>query len=251
MIRIEKLVKEYEEVTALRDISLEIGDSEIFGLLGPNGSGKSTLMRILAGILHPSRGKVEINEIDPEKNEEKIKEIVGYVPESPNLYESLSPIELFEFLGSIRGISVDSLDIIDRFVEAFDIQDKINDDIGSLSFGMKQKISIIAAVLHNPEVLIMDESMNGLDPKSVRIMKEYLNSFSDKENTVIYSTHILEVAEKICDRVAIMRNGNVVSIGTVDELRDILKSESLEEVFFKVTEEEDFEPIIKGLEETM
>lgn len=251
MIRIKNLVKDYEEITALRDISLEIGDSEMFGLLGPNGSGKSTLMSILAGVLYPTSGRVEINGIDPEKDEEKIKEIVGYVPESPNLYESLSPIELFEFLGSVRGIPVNSLDIIDRFVEAFEIKDKVNDDIGSLSFGMKQKISIIAAVLHNPEVLIMDESMNGLDPKSVRIMKEYLNSFSGSGNTVIYSTHILEVAEKICDRVAIMRNGNVVSVGTVDELRDILKSESLEEVFFKVTEEENFEPIISGLEETM
>ncbi len=251
MIRVRNLVKEYDQVTALRDIDLEINDGEIFGLLGPNGSGKSTLMRILAGILHPSRGSVEVNGIDPSEEENRLKEIVGYVPESPNLYESLSPIEFFEFLGSVRGISIDSLDTVDRFIDAFEIKEKMNDDIGSLSFGMRQKVSIIAAVLHNPEVLIMDESMNGLDPKSVKIMKEYLNSFSEQGRTVIYSTHILEVAEKICDRVAIMRNGNVVSIGSVNELRDILKSESLEEIFFKVTREEEFEPIIKGLEETL
>ncbi|KXB05303.1 3-dehydroquinate dehydratase [candidate division MSBL1 archaeon SCGC-AAA382A13] len=251
MISIHDLWKDYNSKTALRGIDLEIEEGEIFGLLGPNGSGKSTLMRTILGITKPTKGKVRVNNVDPSESETEVKKMVGYVPESPHLYESLSPREFFEFIGSVRGVPTDSLERVERLIDAFEIKDEVNNDIGSLSFGMRQKVSIIAALIHNPKVLILDECMNGLDPKSVRVLKEFLNSFSERKGTVVYSTHVLEVAEKMCDRVAILRKGNVEAVGSVEELREILKSQSLEDVFFKVTEEEDFEPIIRALEETL
>lgn len=251
MIRVRDLWKEYDGKTALRGIDLEIKEGEIFGLLGPNGSGKSTLMKTLVGVTKPTRGSDQVNGLDPSENGMEVKKMVGYVPESPHLYESLSPSEFFEFVGSVRGVSADSLERVGRLVDAFEIRGEINDDIGSLSFGMRQKVSIIGALIHNPRVLILDECMNGLDPKSARVLKEFLISFVEKNRTVVYSTHVLEVAEKLCDRVAIMRKGKVEAVGTVEELREILKSQSLEDVFFKVTEEEDFDHIIKALEKTL
>lgn len=251
MINIQNLWKNYGEKTAIREVDLEIGDGEIFGLLGPNGSGKSTLMKIIVGMLEPTKGSVRVNGVDPSEKEVEVKKMVGYVPESPHLYESLSPMEFFEFVSSVRGVSEDSLNRIEKFIDAFEIKEEINNDIGSLSFGMRQKVSIIATLIHNPKILVLDECMNGLDPKSVRVLKEFLNSFSERGGTVVYSTHVLEVAEKMCDRVAIMRKGNVEAVGSVEELREILKSQSLEDIFFKVTEEEDFEPIIRALEKTL
>ncbi len=251
MIEINDLRKNYDGKVALRGVNLEIEEGEIFGLLGPNGSGKSTLMRTIIGMTKPTEGSVRVNGMDPSESGVEVKSIVGYVPESPHLYESLSPEEFFEFVGSVRGASPDSLDRVENFVDAFEIKEDMDSDIGSLSFGMRQKVSIIASLIHNPEVLILDECMNGLDPRSVRVLKEFLNSFSERGGTVIYSTHVLEVAEKMCDRVAIMRDGNVEAVGSVEELREILKSQSLEDVFFKVTEEEEFEPIVKALEETL
>lgn len=251
MISMQNLWKNYGEKTAVKDVDIDIEDGEIFGLLGPNGSGKSTLMKIMVGMLEPSKGSIRIRGVDPSENEVEVKSMVGYVPESPNLYESLSPREFFEFIGSVRGVSEDSLSRVEKFVDAFEIREDMNSDIGSLSFGMRQKVSIIATLIHNPKILVLDECMNGLDPKSVRVLKEFLNSFSERGGTVVYSTHVLEVAEKICDRVAIMRKGNVEAVGSVEKLREILKSKSLEDVFFKVTEEEDFKPIIRALEETL
>ncbi|KXA99481.1 3-dehydroquinate dehydratase [candidate division MSBL1 archaeon SCGC-AAA259M10] len=251
MITIQDLWKDYNGKTALRNVDLEIKEGEIFGLLGPNGSGKSTLMKTIIGMIRPTKGNVRVNGVDPSENDIEVKKMVGFVPESPQLYESLSPKEFFEFIGSVRGIHANSLERVEKLIDAFEIWDDVNSDIGSLSFGMRQKVSIIATLIHNPKVLILDECMNGLDPKSVRVLKEFLNSFSKKGGTVVYSTHVLEVAEKMCDRVAILRKGNVEAVGSVEELRDILKSQSLEDIFFKVTEEEDFEPIIRALEETL
>lgn len=251
LISIQDLTKKYGEKTALEGVDLEIERGEIFGLLGPNGSGKSTLLRTILGLTKPREGSIEVLGFDPTEEEEEIKRVTGYVPESPQLYESLTPSELFEYIASVRRVEGDFRDRVERFVDAFEIEEEVNNDIGSLSFGMKQKISIIAALIHSPELLILDESMNGLDPKAVKVMKEFLNSYKERDRTVLYSTHVLEVAEKICDRVAIMSEGRVMSVGSVDELRDLLESPSLEDVFFKVTEEEDFAPIIKALEESL
>ncbi len=251
MIEIQNLEKKYGDELALNNINLEISDSEIFGLLGPNGSGKSTLMKIISGIIEPTSGFISVDGIDPVENPNDVKEFIGYVPESANLYDSMTPQEYFEYVGSIRKVSNNSFKRIEKFIEAFEIEDKINNDIGSLSFGMKQKVSIIAALIHNPKILILDESMNGLDPKSVKVLKKFLNSYSNSDKTIIYSTHVLEVAEKICDRVAIMKDGEIASTGSVEELRDLLKSPSLEDIFFELTQEEDFEPIIRALQDTM
>lgn len=251
MITVSELSKDYDGSEALRGVDLEIGEGEIFGLLGPNGSGKSTLMKTIVGMTKPTEGVVTLNGLDPSKDTIGVKRIVGYVPESPNLYESLSPKEFFEFVASVRAVSPDSLERVERFVDAFEISEDMDRDIGSLSFGMRQKVSIVAVLIHSPQVLVLDECMNGLDPKSVRVLKEFLNSFAERGGTVVYSTHVLEVAEKLCFRVAIMRKGKVEAVGSVGELREILKSQSLEDVFFKVTEEEDLGPIIKALEETL
>ncbi|AEH23736.1 ABC transporter ATP-binding protein [Pyrococcus yayanosii] len=240
MIEVERLTKRYGGAIAVNDITFTVNDGEIYGLLGPNGSGKSTTLKIIAGIIKPTSGRVIVEGIDVLKDPMAVKRISGYVPETPVLYESLTPTEFFSFVGSVRGIEEDVLeDRVRRLVEAFGIEKYMNQLIGTLSFGTRQKISLISALLHDPKVLILDEAMNGLDPKSARVFRELLMEFKAESKSIIFSTHVLALAELVCDRIGLIHNGKLIAEGTVEELKELAKEESLEDVFLKLTEAKD------------
>ncbi|MFO7967811.1 MAG: ABC transporter ATP-binding protein [Archaeoglobaceae archaeon] len=233
MIEVRELYKSFGDKIAVDGVSFTVKE-EIYGLLGPNGSGKSTLMKMMIGILEPTQGNVLIEGIDAAVDPLKAKEITGYVPESPVLYESLTPGELFDFVGKIRGVPGEKLDSrVNSLVEAFEIGEYLDQFIGSLSFGTKQKVSLITALLHNPSVLVLDEAMNGLDPRSARVLREHLLESKRKGMSMVFSTHVLPLAEMICDRVGVIHKGKLVAEGTIEELRG--SEENLEDIFLKLT----------------
>lgn len=178
---------------------------------------------------------------------------MGYVPETPALYESLTPAEFFSFIGSIRRIPKDVLqERVERLVNAFGIQEYMNQLIGTLSFGTKQKVSLISSLLHDPRVLILDEAMNGLDPKSARIFRELLLEFKKEGKVIVFSTHVLALAELICDRVGVMYNGNIIAEGSIEELKEMAKEKTLEDVFLKLTQaKEEVVHIVSALKEAL
>ncbi len=248
MIEIKDLYKTYGNKIALNNLSFTVND-EVYGLLGPNGSGKTTLMKILVGILKPTKGKVLVEGIDVSKNPLKVKEIIGYVPETPILYESLTPSELFDFIGKIRSIPKRELEEkVNSYIKAFGIESYIEQFIGTLSFGTQQKVSIISALLHNPRVLVLDEAMNGLDAKTARIFRELLFEFKKEGKSIIFSTHVLPLAEIICDRLGVIYQGKLIAEGSVEELKERAHEKNLEDVFLKLTEsKEEIYEIIHAL----
>lgn len=251
-ILIHNLFKNYGEVRALDGIDLEIYPGQIFGLLGPNGSGKTTLLRILCSIMDYTSGYVRVAGLDVSQDSMQIKRIVGYVPETPVLYESLTPTEFLNFVGSVRKIDHNTLARrIESFANAFEVVDKMNTFIGSLSFGTKQKIAIIAALMHDPSIIVLDEAMNGLDPRSAKILKNLLLEYANQGKTIIFSTHVLEVAENVCTRLAIIYRGKIVDTGTLSELRERSGNKRLEDIFLEVTGDSDLTPVIRSLKETM
>ncbi|WP_148883469.1 ABC transporter ATP-binding protein [Thermococcus aciditolerans] len=253
MIEVENLTKSFGPTRAVNGITFTVGDGEIYGLLGPNGSGKSTTMKILAGILKPTSGRVVVGGVDVTEDSLGVRPIVGYVPETPVLYESLTPVEFFNFVGSVRGIPKEELqERVETLVRAFGIESYLGEMIGSLSFGTRQKVSLIAAMLHDPRVLILDEAMNGLDPKSARILRELLLQFREEGRSIVFSTHVLALAETICDRVGVIYNGEIIAEGTVEQLKEFAHEESLEDVFLKLTEsQEEVAGIVRALKETL
>ena len=251
MIEVKELYKYFGENKAVNDLSFEVKDGEIYGLIGPNGSGKSTTMEIISGIIKPTKGEVLVNNIDVINNSNDVKKILGYVPESPVLYESLTPIELFNFIGGLRNIQDEKLiKRVNYFIKAFDLEKYLDQYIGTLSFGTKQKVSIITAFLHNPNILIMDEAMNGLDPKVARILREILLQFKNKGKNMIFSTHVLPLAEMICDRVGVIFNGKIIAEGTIQELKEKSQEGNLEDIFLKLTRSQDeVYDVVKALQE--
>ena len=250
IIEVGDLFKKYGDITALNGVTLSISSGQIYGILGPNGSGKTTLLRIIGALLEPTSGYVSVNGYNASTDKENIKGMIGYVPETPVLYESLTPSEYFSFIGSVRGIEGHALkNRVSNFVDAFGINDYMNDFIGSLSFGTKQKVAIISAFLHDPQLIIMDEGMNGLDPRTARILKDLLLNFAGEGKTVIFSTHVMEVAESVCHTISILYNGKIAGTGTLKELRDSAGSSesNLEDIFLKLTGDEDLSPIINSL----
>ena len=253
MIEVENLVKRFGSIVAVNGISFRVDDGEIYGLLGPNGSGKSTTMKILSGILTPTSGRVLVGGVDVSRDPLRVKEITGYVPETPVLYESLTPAEFFNFVGSVRRIPEEKLqERVETLVKAFGIEKYLGEMIGSLSFGTRQKVSLISAMLHDPEVLILDESMNGLDPRSARILRELLMDFREEGKSIVFSTHVLALAETICDRIGVIYNGEIIAEGTVKQLKELAQEESLEDVFLRLTEsQEEVATIVQALRETL
>ncbi len=248
-IKIISLSKFYGEKEVLSDFSLEIKGGQVFGILGPNGSGKTTLLKVMAGISQFERGSVFVEGIDARVDQIGVRKIVGYVPETPYLYESLTPYEYFSFIGSIRGIQKDIAERrADDLTRAFGMEEYNDQFIGSLSFGTKQKVSIIAALIHAPKILILDESINGLDPQSAKIFRDLLRSLVNDGMTVVFSTHILEIAENVCEEIAIMKAGKIVAQGKTSEL---LKEKSLEDLFIGLTSTEDITSIVSALRGTL
>lgn len=242
------LCKDYGQVKALSNLDLRLVPGEIYGLLGPNGAGKSTLIKIIAGLLSPTSGTLRVLGLDPAKDPIGVKSKIGYVSESSTLYDSLTPRDFFEFISSVRKTHPKVVsERIKTLIPAFGIDQYYDSPIATLSMGTKQKISIIASLLHEPPLLLLDEPLNGLDARSSRIVKDIISLHAKKNRgAVLFSTHIMEVAEHICDRIGIIYQGRIIAEGTLEELRKSTRSsegtagsqETLEEVFLKLTHEQ-------------
>jgi ABC-2 type transport system ATP-binding protein len=249
-IDVSHITKTYGPTIALREVSLTVTPGEVRGLLGPNGSGKSSLMKTIMGLTKPSYGTIQVLGYDVRISPMEIKKIVGYVPESPRLYEFLTATEYLDFIADVRGLPYDvKKERISRFVDALDLEGKQGDMISSYSQGMKQKVAIIGALLHRPRVLLMDEPLNGLDPKSARLVKELIHGLAKEGVSVIFSTHILEIAEAICDKLTILQSGRILIEGTSKDLRENagLPGSGLEDVFLKLTGTKGVEDIVEAL----
>ncbi len=222
---------------AVKDLSLSVPSGEIFGFLGPNGAGKSTTIKMITGIHGVDKGTITINGIDIMKNPMEAKRTFGYVPDSPDMFLRLKGIEYLNFMADMYEVPKEvRQERIESLAKKFDLYNALSDQIQSYSHGMRQKIVIIGVLVHEPDVWILDEPLTGLDPKSAYILKEMMREHADKGKIVFFSTHVLEVAEKLCDRVAIINKGNLQFKGNLDEMRDHFKSnESLEKMFLEMT----------------
>ncbi|MBN2851292.1 MAG: ABC transporter ATP-binding protein [Clostridia bacterium] len=241
MIQINGVTKVYGNgIKAVDNISLEIKDGEIFGFLGPNGAGKTTTIKMLTGILPIDEGTIVINDIDISDHPIDVKRIIGYVSDNPNIFERLKGIEYLNFIADIYNVSKeDRKKSIESLGEKFEMLNALNDKIQSYSHGMRQKIVVMGVLLHNPDVWVLDEPLTGLDPKSSFILKDMMRKHADSKKTVMFSTHVLEVAEKVCDRIAVINKGKILFVGTMDEMKKQAKQESsLEKMFLEMTDNE-------------
>ncbi|MBF0407025.1 MAG: ABC transporter ATP-binding protein [Candidatus Riflebacteria bacterium] len=241
-ISLSQVKKDYGAFSALKGIDLEINRGELFGFLGPNGAGKTTLIRIMVGIIKPSSGTVKIRGNDILTESQKAKSCTGYIPDRPYLYEKLTPLEYFDFVSGLYSVPPDKCKKNgEEMLKMFSLWDWRNELIESFSHGMKQKVAMTASLMHDPDVIIVDEPMVGLDPKSVRIVKDFFKDLVKRGKTIFLTTHTLSVAEDLCDRIGIINRGQVAIMGTLDYLKDTLKSgdPTLENLFLKITEEEE------------
>jgi ABC-2 type transport system ATP-binding protein len=241
LIEVSELTKQFGSVQALSGLTFKVFPREIYGLLGPNGAGKTTTIKAMMGLIEPTSGSIRVGGFDPVNNSIEVKSRIGYVAEKPILYDSLSFRDFLEFVASIRNIDQKSVNhIVTQLVDAFDMADYFDTPIATLSTGMKQKVALIASLIHQPPVLLLDEPLSGLDAKTSRIVKDLLALHVQKGGAVLFSTHIMEVAEHICTRIGIIYQGKIVAEGTLDQLKTKTgnKSETLEEVFLKLTNED-------------
>jgi ABC-2 type transport system ATP-binding protein len=213
---------------------------EIYGLLGPNGAGKTTAIKTILDLLEPTSGWIKVAGLDPAKNPIEVKSKIGYVAENPIVYDSLSPRDFLEFVASIRKIDqAASNKMVTNLANAFDMAQYFDSPMATLSLGMKQKVALIASLIHQPPVLLLDEPLNGLDAKSSRIVKDLVSFHAENGGAVLFSTHIMEVAQQICSRIGIIYQGKLIAEGTLDQLRGQTEGKgTLEEVFLKLTHEE-------------
>lgn len=242
MLKLEGISKSYgkSKVKAVNDVNLEVKSGEIFGFLGPNGAGKTTTIKMIVGLLKPDEGKVFVDGVNVWEEPLKSKEKISYVPDNPEIYDRLKGIEHLNFIADMYGIEKDKRkEKIEYYSKLFNIENALWDIISSYSHGMKQKLVLTSALLNDPQLFILDEPMVGLDPKSSFNLKEIMRHMCDQGKTVFFSTHVMEVAEKLCDRIAIINNGRIIALGTMEELRSSAKEkESLENIFLELTEDE-------------
>lgn len=235
MIEIKNVSKTYNgKKKVLKNISFKIEGGEIFAFIGHNGAGKTTMIKCIMGILDFEEGDILVDNKSIKEESLECKRIMAYVADNPDLYENMKAIDFINFICDMYEVSEDiRRENTLKYAKIFEIEDKLNDDISSFSHGMKQKIALIAALAHDPKVLIMDEPFVGLDPKAVYDMKEIMRDMAKDGKTIFFSTHILDVAEKLCDRVAIIKDGTIVKVG---KMKDIKGDESLEQVFLELGE---------------
>lgn len=235
MIEIKNVSKTYNgKKKVLKNISFKIEGGEIFAFIGHNGAGKTTMIKCIMGILGFEEGDILVDNKSIKEEPLECKRIMAYVADNPDLYENMKAIDFINFICDMYEVSEDiRRENTLKYAKMFEIEDKLNDDISSFSHGMKQKIALIATLAHNPKVLIMDEPFVGLDPKAVYDMKEIMRDMAKDGKTIFFSTHILDVAEKLCDRVAIIKDGTIVKVG---KMKDIKGDESLEQVFLELGE---------------
>jgi ABC-2 type transport system ATP-binding protein len=237
LIETSHLIKKFGDKVAVNDISFNVNGGEVFGFLGPNGAGKTTTIKAIVGLLQPTSGTVKVAGYDVQLQPMQAKAASGFVPDTPNLYMKLSARELLRFVGDLYELKPEkAAERGDELLRLFDLADVRDDLIDSYSHGMQQKIALAAALIHDPKVLVLDEPTVGLDPKSARLIKDMLRQMADRGAAVFLSTHILEIAERMCDRIGIIDRGNLVAVGTMDELRAMGKGErSLEDIFLALT----------------
>lgn len=249
-IKLTNLAKSYRRQEAVQNLSLEVKKGELFGFLGPNGAGKTTTIKMLTGLLEPTSGSAEIKGIDIWKNPIEAKKRIAYVPDQPNLYPKLTGWDYLEFIASVFGVPQEKFQSkAKELLQIFTLTEQADDLIESYSHGMKQKIAICGALVHEPEVLFLDEPTVGLDPKSARSLKNLLRELCDDGMTAFVSTHILEIAEQMCDRVGIILDGKITALGTMDELRSSggNSDQSLEDIFLELTGGEDQQALISEI----
>jgi ABC-2 type transport system ATP-binding protein len=238
LIETRGLVKRYGDKLAVNNVSFDVRSGEVFGFLGPNGAGKTTTIKMIVGLLQPTAGTIRMAGHDVQAEPLGAKAASGYVPDTPNLYAKLTGRELLRFVGDLYGLDRgQAARRIDELLRMFDLAAAADDTIDSYSHGMQQKTSLAAALMHDPRVLVLDEPTVGLDPKSARLIKDILRQMADRGAAVMLSTHILEIAERMCDRVGIIDHGQLIAVGTMDELRAMSSSgeASLEDIFLGLT----------------
>lgn len=248
MIKITNVDKTYAKsaVKAVEDLSLEVFGGEIFGFLGPNGAGKSTTIKMLTGILNSDSGSIEIDGIDIKKDPILAKQKIGYVPDNHETFDSLKGIEYLNFIGTMYNVGEQLPERINHYAEVFSMTESLGNLISSYSHGMKQKVMVIASLIVDPAVWILDEPLTGLDPQSAFIIKKIMRERADKGKTVFFSSHVIDVVEKVCDRVGIIQKGKLVAVGTLDQLKKD-SNKSLEEVFLTLTDSS----VVGGEDETI
>jgi len=237
MIVAERLVKHFGDAVAVDGVDLEVYKGEIFGFLGPNGAGKTTTIRLLTGLLTPTSGRALVGGHDVALAPIAARATMAYLPDTPYLYEKLTGREFIHFVAGLYRVTPEhAARRLDELLPLFDLADRADDLIEGYSHGMRQKTLMVAALVHDPEVMFLDEPTIGLDPRSARLMRDILRRLADNGTTVFFSTHILEIAERMCDRIAIIHRGRIVAQGTMAELRQIARqNETLEDIFLEVT----------------
>jgi ABC-2 type transport system ATP-binding protein len=238
MIRMTGLTKRYGSFTAVDGITLDIPSGMLYGLLGPNGAGKTTTMRMIAGILQPTAGTITIGGDDVTRDPMAAKARLGFIPDRPYVYDKLTGAEFLRFVAALYGQEGQAVEArMDELLDLFELTDWKHELVESYSHGMRQKLIISSAIIHRPQYIVVDEPMVGLDPKGARFLKQLFRAFVDRGGTVLMSTHTLEVAEGMCDRIAIIRNGTIAAEGTMTDLRRQTESgdATLEELFLKLT----------------
>jgi len=237
VIEIRDLTKVYSgSVKAVDSVSLTVNKGEVFGFLGPNGAGKTTTIKMIVGLLHPTSGSISIDDIDVVSQPVEAKLKMGYVADEPLVMEKITGIQYLNLISDVFQLPPKTrTERAARLLQNFKLSDAVKDPVSTYSHGMRQKLSLVAALIHNPDLWILDEPIVGLDPESAFILKQMMRNHVKAGNTVFFSTHVMEVAEKICDRIGIINKGKLEFVGTVDELRKLRGRGSLEELFLEVT----------------
>ena len=232
MLKIENLTKTYGEKKAVDDLTLHITPGEIYGFIGHNGAGKTTAIKSCCGILPFDQGEIFIKGMSVKENPLECKKVLAYIPDNPDLYEFMTGIQYLNFIADIFAVEADRRQtLIGKYADIFEITDDLAQPVGAYSHGMKQKLAIISVLIHEPELIIMDEPFVGLDPKASHRLKEIMRNICREGGAIFFSTHVLEVAEKLCDKVAIIKKGKLIKEGTTEEVRGDV---SLEEVFLEL-----------------
>lgn len=236
MLKITNLTKDYGSKKAIDSINLEVKKGEIFGFIGHNGAGKTTTIKSIVGIQSFDSGSILIDGVDILKDDLKCKKMIAYIPDNPDIYENMKGIDYLNFIADMYEVDENLREnLIDKYAKKFEIYENLNEPVSSYSHGMKQKLVIISALIHEPKLLILDEPFVGLDPKASFAVKEIMKELTKSGTSIFFSSHVLEVVEKLCDRVGIIKNGKILKVGTVDEIKG---DSSLEEVFLEMTENE-------------
>ncbi len=235
MLKIEHLTKTYGEKKAVDDLSLHIAPGEIYGFIGHNGAGKTTTLKSVVGILQFDAGEITIGGVSLRRDPLACKKMLAYIPDNPDLYDYMTGIKYLNFIADIFGVSAETRqERIRKYADLFELTDDLAQPVAAYSHGMKQKLAIIAAWMHDPKLIIMDEPFVGLDPKASHLLKGMMREICDQGGAIFFSTHVLEVAEKLCDKVAIIKNGKLIRSGTMEEVKGDV---SLEEVFLELEDE--------------